>query len=265
MGDHLVRVEGLGRLHCGVGRPAARVPETTTLRVASYNVHRCIGTDGRHDPDRVAAVIRELAADVVGLQEVSCRRSAGGIDQLVHLARATGLEPIAGPTVCGPDHDVGNALLTSRPVLAVRRVDLSFGRREPRGALDVTLDAHGERVQVVVTHLGLRAAERRRQVASLLELLDGADRLVLLGDFNEWFPAAAALRRVHATLGQGLAVRSFPSRRPLFALDRIWVWPRLALAGFGAHVSPLARVASDHLPVCGTIVWSGSSSDASAP
>jgi endonuclease/exonuclease/phosphatase family metal-dependent hydrolase len=233
------------------------VSETASLRIASWNVHRCIGTDGRHDPARVAAVLRELAADVVGLQEVACRRGEGGVDQLAYLARETGLEPIAAPTVCESDRDRGNALLTSRPVLDVRRIDLSIGRREPRGALDVTLDVAGDRIRVVVTHLGLRAGERRRQVASLLELLAGVDRLVLLGDFNEWLPRSATLRRVHDSFGKVGGVRSFPSRRPVFALDRIWVRPQVALADFGVHLSPLARLASDHLPVHGTIVWPG--------
>lgn len=229
--------------------------ESGVLRIASYNVHRCIGTDGRHDPDRVAAVIRELDADVIGLQEVACRRGPRGIDQLAYLAQATGLHAIGGPTVCAADGERGNALLTRWPVSATRHIDLSIQRREPRGALDVTLDLDGAALRVVVTHLGLRAGDRRRQVATLLGLLAGAERLVLLGDFNEWFPAAAALRRLHGSLGHALGVRSFPSRRPLFALDRIWVRPRVALAAFAAHTSPLTRVASDHLPVRGTVVW----------
>jgi endonuclease/exonuclease/phosphatase family metal-dependent hydrolase len=241
----------------GTGSNHSRAVPPATLRIASWNIHRCIGTDGRHDPDRVAAVLREMAADVVGLQEVSCRRSAGGIDQLAYLAQATGLEPILAPTVCAPDWDLGNALLTSRPIVETRQIDLSVGRREPRGALDVTLDSDGARVRVVVTHLGLRGGDRRRQVATLLELLADVDRLVLLGDFNEWFPRSANLRRVHATFGKAIAVRTFPSGRPLLALDRIWVRPQVALTGFSAHVSPLSRVASDHLPVCGTIVWPG--------
>jgi endonuclease/exonuclease/phosphatase family metal-dependent hydrolase len=231
------------------------VAESAVLRIASYNVHRCIGTDGRHDPDRVAAVLRELDADVIGLQEVACRRGPGGVDQLAHLAHLTGLHAIAAPTVRAADAERGNALLTRWPVRAARFVDLSIERREPRGALDVTIEPDGAALRVVVTHLGLRGGDRRRQVAALLGLLRGTERLVLLGDFNEWFPAGVALRRLHGTLGRALAVRSFPSRRPVFALDRIWVRPRVALSAFAAHRSLLARVASDHLPVWGMVVW----------
>ena len=40
------------------------------LRVVTYNVHKCIGLDRRERPGRIAAVLREVDADVVALQEV---------------------------------------------------------------------------------------------------------------------------------------------------------------------------------------------------
>jgi len=75
------------------------------------------------------------------------------------------------------------------------------------------------------------------------------ERVVALGDINEWLPLGRPLRWMHALLGHSPAERSFPSRWPLFALDRVWVRPRHALLAFGAHRSFLARQASDHLPV----------------
>jgi endonuclease/exonuclease/phosphatase family metal-dependent hydrolase len=72
---------------------------------------------------------------------------------------------------------------------------------------------------------------------------------------NEWLPRLGCLGRLHRRLGAAPGVRSFPSRRPLFALDRIWVQPRAGLTAFRAHATPLARMASDHLPVRGAIVW----------
>ena len=47
------------------------------MRVATYNVHSCIGGDGRHDPERVATVIAELNADIVALQEFTYPASVG--------------------------------------------------------------------------------------------------------------------------------------------------------------------------------------------
>jgi endonuclease/exonuclease/phosphatase family metal-dependent hydrolase len=73
--------------------------------------------------------------------------------------------------------------------------------------------------------------------------------VVVLGDINEWLPLSRPLRWLNALLGHSPRERTFPSRWPLFALDRVWVRPRHALLAFGAHHSPLAVQASDHLPV----------------
>lgn len=229
----------------------------TLLRIASYNIHRCVGNDRRCDPARIAEVIQELSCDTVALQEVD-NRASGGHDsmQLDFIAAATRMEPIAGLTIVRHEGSYGNALLTRRPVLAVRRHDLSFVRREPRGALDVELDVGGQAVRIVLTHLGLRPAERRYQVQRLLHLLDEApldQPLVVLGDINEWLPWGRPLRSLHRLLGRAPAARSFPSHRPLIALDRIWVKPAKALVHFNVHRSASARIASDHLPVSASI------------
>jgi endonuclease/exonuclease/phosphatase family metal-dependent hydrolase len=226
------------------------------LAVASYNVHRCIGRDGRHDPGRVAKVIEELRADVIALQEVDCgyyiRR---GVDQLRFLAEATGLESVWGPVLFTPRGQYGNGLLTRHEVLAVRGIDLSVPQRPRRGALDVDLSVHGRRMRVVAAHLGLGLRERQLQVARLLEILAGhrGSPLILLGDFNEWRPPSSPLRGLHRHFGRTPGVRSFPSNFPLFALDRIWVQPRSALSAVAVHTSHWARRASDHLPVRGVV------------
>lgn len=172
--------------------------------------------------------------------------------QLEFLARETGMQAIAGVTILRHDGDYGNALLTRLPVLEVRRHDFSFRKREPRGALDVDLQLERERVQVIVTHLGLKPAERRFQVKQLLELLLGcaSDRLVVvLGDINEWLPLSRPLRWLHGLLGRPPSQRTFPVWLPVFALDRVWVRPRDALLDLRVHNSPLARTASDHYPI----------------
>ena len=213
------------------------------LRVASYNLHGCVGRDGARDAERIAGVIAELGCDTVGLQEVF---------GLKLLERKLNMTAVAGPHHLWHDRHVGNALLTRRRVLAVRNHDYSWPRHEPRTALDVDLEVDGETVRVIVTHLGLKPAERRFQVKKLLELLRQTplhERVVVLGDINEWLPLGRPLRWLHALLGHSPAERTFPSRWPLFALDRVWVRPRHALLAFGAHRSPLAVQASDHLPI----------------
>ena len=213
------------------------------LRIASYNLHGCVGRDGTRDAERIAGVITEIGCDTVGLQEVF------GLETLRARLNMTA---VAGPHHMWHDRHVGNALLTRRKVLAVRNHDYTWPRHEPRTALDVDLEVDGETVRVIVTHLGLKPAERRFQVGKLLQLLRHAplyERVVVLGDINEWLPLGRPLRWLNGLFGRSPAERSFPSRWPLFALDRVWVRPRHALLAFGAHRSPLAVQASDHLPV----------------
>jgi endonuclease/exonuclease/phosphatase family metal-dependent hydrolase len=213
------------------------------FRVASYNVHGCVGCDGKEDAARIAAVIQELDCDTVGLQEVH------GLEQINETLK---LQIIAGIAHTWHDRHVGNALLTRRKVLAVRHHDFGLEGCEPRTAIDADLEVAGEPLRVIVTHLGLPPAERRYQVKKLLSLVRHTplhERVVVLGDINEWFPLGRPLRWIHSLLGRSPAERSFPSRWPLFALDRVWVRPRHALLAFNAHRSALAAQASDHLPV----------------
>lgn len=209
--------------------------------VASWNVHSWIGSDGRGDLERAFAVVRALDADVVALQEVAD-------SDWQPLAHAAGYATRAGPTRDG----FGNALLARVEIVGGRLVDLSVDGREPRGALDATVDTDAGRLRVVATHLGLRAAERRRQAERLAEHLE-ADRThlptVLLGDLNDWTPWGGQLRPLARAVGPLSRVRTFPSRRPLLALDRAAHRNLPAPVAIEAVRTPAARLASDHLPL----------------
>jgi endonuclease/exonuclease/phosphatase family metal-dependent hydrolase len=217
----------------------------TTLTVASYNIHRCVGSDGRKDPRRVARVISEIDADVVGLQEVDGSFQLDG----VLPGRYT---MVSGPTLLRGDTTYGNTLLTSKPLTGTTLHDLSFPGREPRGAIEADIAVDSLTVRFVVTHLGLSRRERRHQAERLLELLETAvpaEPFILAGDFNEWYPRRAWYRRLERTMGRTPAPRTFPSWRPILSLDRIWVRPPSLLGTLSIHDTGLARVASDHLPV----------------
>jgi endonuclease/exonuclease/phosphatase family metal-dependent hydrolase len=222
------------------------------LSVGSYNVHRCVGLDGRCSPERIADVVAEMEVDVLALQEVDSGYFVrNGRDQFAYLAEAAGMEAVAGPTLRSEIGHYGNALLTRRRASATRRADLSVAGKEPRGAIDVDLEVEGHSIQVVVTHLGLRRFERVKRVDQILRTVIGAPEgrlIIVAGDFNEWRPGDQSLRPLHARFGRS-RLRTFPSRRPLFALDRILVEPRSALLEATVHDTPLARIASDHLPV----------------
>ena len=146
----------------------------------------------------------------------------------------------------------GNALLTSLPVEWVERIDLSLPGREPRGALRVLLSKQGETLEVTATHLGLRPYERRWQIRRLLGRAEAAKERsarILMGDLNEWFLWGRPLRWLKQEFQDLPAPPTFPAGKPVFALDRIWVTPRRAVAGIQAVNSPLTRRASDHLPL----------------
>jgi endonuclease/exonuclease/phosphatase family metal-dependent hydrolase len=222
--------------------------------VASYNIHRAVGRDGRFDPERTAEVLAELDAQVIALQEVHTGRT--GRDLVRLFRERVGMEAVLGMTMLRREAEYGNVLLTRHRVLRVARLDLSVPPHEPRGALDVMLDSGGgRRLRVLATHLGLWPYERRRQVKRLLAALDGAeeDALVLLGDLNEWFLWGRPLRWLHVQFKRTPAPATFPAGRPLFALDRLWVRPRTALKRLAVHTSPRARLASDHLPLVATL------------
>ena len=226
------------------------------ISALSYNIHECVGLDRRRDPARIAQVIAAAGAQIVGLQEV--HSDASGEDhlhQMNYLAAATGLQAIAGPAVERRNGHYGNVLLTSHKVLTVHKLDLSYPSREPRGAIDADLFIDGETVRVIVTHLGLLPAERRFQVRKLLAALSEqrTRTVILLSDFNEWLPVGRSLRWIHTHLGKTALVRTFPSRFPVFALDRIWVSPPAALTELCCVRTPLSRLASDHLPLKATI------------
>lgn len=231
------------------------------LSVASYNIHGGVGTDGRFVPLRIAGVLDELCADIVALQEVETRKT--GFDMLAFLSERHRCHAIPGPTLVSADGDYGNALLTRYPPMRVTHIDLSVKRREPRGAIDATLDCGGEDgplpVRVIATHLGLLPSERRHQVRHLLTCLAEQPGLptILLGDVNEWFLWGRPLRWLHAYFEQAPHVATFPSRMPFLALDRIWTSPRAHLSRVASHRSPLARQASDHLPLLCHIDFDG--------
>jgi endonuclease/exonuclease/phosphatase family metal-dependent hydrolase len=240
-----------------IGRPAApqgAPPAPGALRIASYNIHKCVGTDSRFDPARVAAVIAELDADLVALQEADRRfgRREGTLD-LAALARDTGL--VAVPVAMAPrSHGWhGNALLArGASVLGVQRLRLPGG--EPRGAVAADLAFPAGRLRVVAVHLGLLRRHRMQQVKALLDHLAQQEEdapTLLMGDLNEWrVGPRSALRPLERSFeGIDPGPPTFPSRLPVLGLDRILCAPRGILGGVAAHHSPLARVASDHLPL----------------
>lgn len=234
------------------------------LRVASYNIHQGVGGDGKRDLKRVASVINHLDADVVALQEVHVRFGAGEQGrQLEFLAEATGMRPICGATMLRPDGHYGNAVLVRSAIIREHLHDLSFPGREPRGVIDLVLETQLGPVRLLATHLGLRPNERRYQVSRLLAWINAAQHPVIVaGDLNEWFPWGRSARWLTRSFPAQRSPRTFPARRPLFGLDRIFAAPPLRIPRMTAVVQPPARLASDHLPLLAEVERAPSASAA---
>jgi endonuclease/exonuclease/phosphatase family metal-dependent hydrolase len=230
-----------------------RPPAEGEIRIASWNLHKCVGTDGRFDPHRSVSVIAELGADVVALQEADRRfgRRVGLLDAR-QLERQAGLVPL--PISDLPDGHGwhGNAILV-RPGTRARLRRLALPGAEPRGAVVADLDLADGPLRLVAAHFGLLPRCRRRQSAAILAALQEAEPrpTVLCGDLNEWGLGARsslqALSELFGPVAPGPA--SFPARLPVLPLDRILAWPRPLVSQVEVHDSPLARIASDHLPL----------------
>ena len=240
----------VGRTEEGPGRAGAARP--MTVAVATYNVHKFIGSDGRRDPARTFAVLRELDADIVAVQEFDARARRGRVAVAVaDLQNETGYEALVHPTRRGRRGYHGNLILTRFPARGVERHDIGATEIEPRGLMVADLDAPGGTIRVAVTHLALWPPARARQVRLLATELSPPDEglLVLAGDLNDWRPNGRGRDRLTERYGAHPTPPTFPSLRPVFGIDQIWVTPRRCLVRLAVHASRRARVASDHLPV----------------
>jgi len=240
------------------------VEEVASVRIVTYNIHTCIGVDRRYDPDRIVAVLREIEADIACLQEVGARPSIGRLaDQWAYLGDATGCRVILGSGIRDHRRRFGNAILTRFPVLSARALDLTVADYEPRGAIDADLLLGHRVLRVIATHLGLRAGERRLQANRLMTALGEnsmanlrkPDAVLLMGDLNEWRGRSGAIRVFDRRLGPSAAERTFPSWMPVLALDRIYADGPAVLRDVRVYRTPLARLASDHLPLVGSLSW----------
>ncbi len=222
------------------------------IRVASYNIRKCIGLDRRRDPERTLNVLREIDADIVALQEADRRFGArqSAIPPLL-LRDYTDYRAVALDTRPDSIGWHGNAILVREAVKVRANGIIPLPTVEPRGAVWADVVVRGVALRVVGMHLDLSGLRRRQQVHTIVAHAQaGCEHpLVLMGDLNEWSTRAGCLR----AFGEGLTVlapgRSFHTRRPVAQLDRIVICDRLHANATGVHRSPMAARASDHLPV----------------
>ncbi|WP_448579919.1 endonuclease/exonuclease/phosphatase family protein [Thermaurantiacus sp.] len=230
--------------------PVAALAPGPAFVAVSYNIRKAVGADRRRDPARVLGVIAEMAADVAVLQEVDLRFGDRSSTIPQPLLADHGLRPVPFDTRPESLGWHGNTILVSDRVEILSQRVLSLPSLEPRGAVMADLLLEGALLRVVGMHLDLSGFMRRRQVETILEALaaePGSPPTLLMGDMNEWRPTA--LQRLAPDLHPVPLGPSFPARLPIGRLDRVFISSHLRVKGQGVHVSPQARLASDHLPV----------------
>jgi len=254
----------LGRSEIKIIR-APRRDTARTLRVMTYNVHSCIGMDGKLSPERIARVIARGAPDIVALQELDVGRArTEGMDQAHLIARCLEMDFHFHPALHLEEERYGDAILTHLPMRLVKAGPLPglAGKLvlEPRGALWVAITVDDTEIQVLNTHLGLLPRERRAQAEALLgpSFLAHPDcqgPVIVCGDFNA-LPASRVCRRLRERLhdaqielGRRRPKGTFFGRFPTARIDHVFVNDRFVVADVEIPDSELARVASDHLPL----------------
>lgn len=234
--------------------PASAARGEGDLLVASYNIHKCVGTDGKRDADRIVQVIEEIAPDIIALQEVDTRfGERKGLLNLHRLDHDCGLVPVPLSKASAAHGWHGNIVLIRKDMVSAVH-EFHLPGLEPRGALLADIDlSDGPGLRIIAAHLGLLRRSRRQQAQRLIDIMQRhtARPTLLLGDFNEWRLGSQSSLTTFSTAFGSLppAVASFPSRLPFLALDRIIADREGLIDTVVVHDSPLARVASDHLPI----------------
>ena len=240
-------------------------PTRRRLRVATYNVHGCVGIDGQRSEGRIAEVIASMSADIVGLQELDLGRPRSAhADQAALIARQLGWKYHFHPAMRSGDDQYGNAIVSRFPIELKRAAEMPgtppWYCREQRIAIWMRAETDLGRVHIINSHFGLGRSERTLQAQLLagptwLGSVPPEEPAILVGDFNSVRASRAYrllrthLRDVRTLVTPPRAFRTFPTRFPSLAVDHIFVNAALYPTQLGVHRTPLARVASDHFPL----------------
>jgi endonuclease/exonuclease/phosphatase family metal-dependent hydrolase len=226
-----------------------------TLRVVTYNIHRCRGLDGRTLPHRAIEVLRSLHADVIALQEV-IGAGPNGASQAEEIGAGLGMGWVMASVRHLRGHQFGNVVLSRFPIAQHYQYDLSWKTCEPRCCQRVDLAVDDGTLHLFNVHLGTAFRERRDQAERLATIV-GDRRIqapkIILGDFNEWSRgiATAALSAKLEAIDLSVYLkrkRTYPGILPFLHLDHIYYEGHVDIAGVDVPRTRKSLIASDHLP-----------------
>jgi endonuclease/exonuclease/phosphatase family metal-dependent hydrolase len=231
-------------------------PSRRTLRVATYNIHRCRGLDGRTSPARIAEVLAAVEPDIVALQEVvgAGPQSSGHAEELGALL---GMGWVLAPTRHLRGRLFGNAVLSRFPIRHHVQYDLTWKTCEPRCCQRVDIAVGDDTLHLYNVHLGTAFLERRHQAERLGAIVHdrrvGVPKIVL-GDFNEW--TKGLVSQVLSARLQGVDLRrhlrrkrTYPGVFPVLHLDHIYYEGAVDVTSVELPRTRRSLIASDHLPL----------------
>ena len=237
------------------------------FRIATYNIHKGRGMDGRVRIERILRVLREVEADIVTLQEVTNHQERRPEEhQACYLAEQLGYFYSVGETRKHREAAYGNVTLSRWKFEAVSHINLSVAGREPRGALRTDIRVGNELLHIFNVHLGTAVRERRTQARlidqHLLKALDVSGHRIVMGDFNDWnhgLVSKTLSSEFHLTdLAEHLPrTRGYPALLPLLHLDHIYLDHELKIEKARFHRNRLTLMASDHLPLVADVAFRG--------
>jgi endonuclease/exonuclease/phosphatase family metal-dependent hydrolase len=239
------------------------------IRIMTYNVHSCIGMDGKASTERIAEVIFRSRADIVALQEVDTGLARTGLaEQARNIAGILNMHFHFHPSLYRKEGAYGNALLSRFPLRILQGGALptlrGLRRFEKRGALWGEVRFPQGAVQVITTHFGLFRRERLLQVQALLgpEWLGHPEcrpPLILCGDFNAsphsrvYARIIGRLRDVQRCLAWSRPKSTWPARHPVRRIDHMFISPDFTVEEVAVPQDKLTRMASDHLPLIAAV------------
>ena len=234
-------------------------PGSSELRILTYNVHHCEGTDRKFDYDRIAGIINDLRPDVAALQEIDVKTGrASGVDQAAVLAELTGLNHTFGRAIDYDSGRYGLAILSRFPLRDVTNTALpTQPGSEPRIALAARVepDAGPAEIIFVDTHLCHRNDQvRKMQTTRLDEFVNSENDVpvILAGDFNARPLSEPMMVLLESNWLDAVAPQS---RIDYVLLRKKDPWEVVEVRVVDEPV------ASDHDPVLVTLRWTGGSNN----
>ncbi len=236
-------------------RMTTMIAQPAGLRLASYNIQKCVGLDLRRLPRRIVTVLDGVRASIVVLQEAD-KRLPPRPAALPHFVLHEAGWQIADLGGAGSLGWHGNAVIwRGDDIRLTGRGHIALPGLEPRGAVRVEFETALGPLRVIGLHLGLIAQSRRQQ---LLHLAQETSELVEMptvwaGDFNEW-SRQPVLDHCAPKMTFLPPRASYPSPRPVGALDRMALGHGLRARDHGVYADRPAHIASDHLPIWADLV-----------